>query len=406
MTKTYSLAPSGSTLARPLPAAARGRRLGVLGLVLAGLVLAACDGEPPPVAPPAADATAARAPVTAAATTIALAEVKSLPMRSSIAGTGSVVAWEELPIASEIGGLTLVEVPVEEGQAVKAGDVLARLNDRVLRAQTAQQAAQINEAKAMLAEAQSNLSRGQELRRREVVSAQSLEQRQTNAQTAQARVALAEAARREMEARLNQTVIRAPTDGYVSRRMAVLGRVVQPGEELFRIVRDGVLELDVEVPENDLARVQAGQPVVVRHGSGVEVAATVRSVEPTVDAKTRLGIVHVRLPAGQPLKIGMFATAEIRLADGLVAAVPEAALIWRDGRPGVYIVEDGRARFVDVETGVRQGGMVEIRSGVAQGARVIATGAGFLSDGERITVAPDGVPMAAAPAAQPPAATP
>lgn len=329
---------------------------------------------------------AAQAQQARPALTVGVASVEPRPLKRIVVGTGSVVAWEELIIAAEATGLRVLEVPVEEGQAVRKGQLLVRLDDTVLQAEMRQMEAAIKEAEASLAEARSNLGRAQRLAPGAAITEQALEQRQTLARTGEARLNIARAQMEERRAKIEQTLITAPADGIVSKRAILMGAVVSPGTELVRIIRDARLEVDAEVPELDIDLVRPNQTVRIIHGETI-VEARVRAVAPTVDPKTRLGIVEVALPKGTPLRPGMYARAEIQIADVVALAVPQESLVFRDGRPAVFEVDaQNRANLRPLETGMRQSGWVEVRAGVERGRRVVVAGAGFLNDGDLVAI--------------------
>lgn len=324
------------------------------------------------------------------ALTVTTAEVSTRPFARVVSASGTVQAWQELPVGSETNGLAVVEILADESDPVTAGQLMARLNDQVLVAQLAQQEAGLSEARATLEEARTNLQRAETLFRENATSAQSLDARRAAASTAAARLAVAEASKAETEARLAQTRILAPADGYVSSRTVEVGQIVSGGQLLFKIVRDARLELDAEVPETELAFLREGQTALVSADGAGLVAATVRAVAPSVDARTRLGVVHLSLPPDSGFRPGMFARAEIERGDAPALVVPQAAVVWRDGRAGSFVVDaEGLARFRDVETGARFGADVEIRAGLAPGELVALEGAGFLEDGDRVRVVGD-----------------
>jgi HlyD family secretion protein len=248
--------------------------------------------------------------------------------------------------------------------------------------------AAVVEAEAALRMAEADLRRATELSRSENVARQTVEQRQATARQAEARLMASRANRDEAQARLAQTRIVAPTDGVVARRTVLLGAVAQPGQEMFRLIRDGRLELDARVPELDLAGVQPGQAVRVFHGER-EITAQVRALAPVVAGETRLGIVHVALPSDSGLRPGMFARAEILPSETQILTVPQEAVVFRDGRPAAFVLTQDGDRVVlrALTTGQRRDGVVEVTEGLAAGERVVATGAGFLSDGDRVRVA-------------------
>jgi len=349
-----------------------------------------------PVPPPGP---AAAAPP---AITVALAPVRQVALARPVIGDGSVVPWQELVIGTEIGGLRVLEVGFEPGDTVRRGQVLVRLDPAIPAAQAAQAEAALAEAEAALRMAQADLRRSQELVRTDIASRQTLEQRQSAEQQAEARLLAARARRDEAAARVEQTTIEAPEDGVVSRRSVLVGAVVQAGQEMLRLIRDGRLELDARVPELDLAGIRPGQAVRVTHGERV-IEGRVRAVAPVVAGETRLGIVHVTLPAGSGLLPGMFARAEIAPEDARPSlVVPQEAVVFRQAGPVAFVLPPGSDRVAErpLVAGVRREGMVEVLSGLAAGERVVIAGAGFLADGDVVRVA-EAMPGSAAP---PPAA--
>ncbi|PZW43147.1 RND family efflux transporter MFP subunit [Humitalea rosea] len=354
--------------------------LAVVAAAAVGVVLYQRAHAPPPPAPAAAAPTPAL--------TVSIAVARTAPVRTMVMGDGSVVAWQELIIGAEAGGLRLVEAPVEEGQSVKAGQLLARMEDSVLTAQLDQARAAISEAEAALQAARADLARSEQLVQSQSASRQTLDQRRSAAQQAEARLASARAAAEAAQARLDQARILAPTDGIVSKVSARIGSVTAVGQELFRILRDGRLELDARVPELDLAQVHPGQPVTVRHGDRM-IPAEVREIAPVVAADTRLGIVHIALPPSSGLRPGMFASAEIQGPERQMVLVPEAAVIFRDGAPASFVLAEGtgRVQLRRLNAGARRDGMVEITEGLRAGEAVVVAGAGFLSDGDLVQAA-------------------
>jgi len=367
------------------PAPPRRRWPFVLGavLLLAGGGYAWQQRASAPPAPP--PATAAPAP----ALTVSVAPAVSRSIAAVVAGDGSIVAWQELVISTEIGGLRIIRAPIEEGDAVRAGQLLAALDDSVLAAQLAQADAAINESVALVDFARAEQARAEELVRSNTGARQVVEQRQSATRQAEARLISVRARRDEVLARLAQTQILAPTDGIVSRVTVRIGAVTAVGQEMFRMIRDGRLELEARVPELELAALRAGQPVLVRHGSR-EIAAELRIVAPVVAADTRLGIARIALPADSGLRPGMFARAEITGAPREVVMVPASAVVFREGAPQAFVLQEGESRVAmrRLVAGARQDGMVEIREGLRGGERVVTAGAGFLADGDLVRLAP------------------
>lgn len=407
---------SAPTPKRVAPVAARPRRpwrfiVGgavVLGAAVAGYMVVAAQPPAKPAEPAAA----------VPALTVTLVPVARHPIADTLMVTGTLVPWEDLAIGTEASGLTVTQVLVEEGDKVVAGQLLAKLDDALIQAQLRQKQAQIDRAKAVIGQqeagigdaeatqrsAGNDLQRARELIKSSNISVQTTEAREAAAATATARVqtarmgkqiaesdvAVAEAELSELKARLGQTEIRAPTDGVVAKRLVRVGRVVNTGDQLFEIVRDGILELDAEIPDRLLAQVKPGQQarLSVPGADGVSIIGTVRSVAPVVDATTRNGIAHIRAPDDARLKGGMFVGGELKLGETEQLAVPESAVLTKDGAALVFVVDgQNHAAQRKIETGLRGDGLVAIKSGLTLDDRVVDRGAGFLTDGDLVRVA-------------------
>ncbi len=368
---------------RPNGHGRRGRQ-GWLAATLAALVLVTAA-----IAPHLREAPApvvGRQPEPPPLLAVTVAPVEVLAMSRTIVGHGSVVAWQELVIGAEVAGLRVTAIAVDEGDRVQRGQVMLRFDPAVLTAQLSQADAVLAEGEAALQIARADYSRGTELLRGGSIATQTVEQRQSAARQAEARVLAARAHRDEAAARLAQAQLLAPADGVVVRRSVQLGAVSAEGQELFRLVRDGRLELDARVPELDLPAVHAGQAVRVVHGDW-QGEAVVRAVAPTVATETRQGLVHVALADGGPLRPGMFARAEIRLDAVRTRVLPEAAIVYRDDRPAVFVKEpNDRVSLRRVTAGAHRGGLVQILDGLREGELAVTSGAGFLSDGDRVRV--------------------
>ncbi|WP_240609606.1 efflux RND transporter periplasmic adaptor subunit [Phenylobacterium deserti] len=335
----------------------------------------------------------AEAPKERATQTVSVVPAKVEALPRVINASGTVSAWEEVPVGAETGGLTATAVLVDEGDYVRQGQVLVKLNDSVLSAQLRQQDAAVASARATLSEASAALNRARELNRSGYLSAASLETAVARQQTAVAQLASAEASRGETAARLAQTNVRAPVNGTISSRSVTKGQIVGAGSELFRMVRDGRLELDAQIPETELALVRAGMPAAVSSEQVGQATGRVRIVTPQVDAQSRLGTARIALTQPGDLKPGMFARAQIQAGAQPSIVVPTAAVLYRENRPGVYVVDPAnRVRFRQVAVLTRTGSQTAL-TGLTAGERVAVDGAGFLGDGDLVRVG-----QAAAPA--------
>ncbi|HTZ68917.1 MAG TPA: efflux RND transporter periplasmic adaptor subunit [Roseiarcus sp.] len=327
--------------------------------------------------------------------------------------SGTLVAREEAQVAARIDGLTIVELDAEDGDHVRQGQVLARLDrsqlDALLAendAATKRADAAIDQARSMIAQSQAQVQfatndfdRARKLEAG-VMAASTIEQRQTAMKTAEAQLGAAQfalgvaeadrksrdAERQELLVRIDRTEVKAPVAGIVSRRSARLGAAAATsGEPLFRIIGDGAIDLEADVPEQQLARLAVGMPAELKL-PGVErpVLGRVRLVNQEVDKASRTGKVRIALEDVSHAHIGAFASGSIELARREGVGVPATALE-RDGdKARLDVVRDGKVEARQVKAGIADGDWVEIRSGLTQGESVVARAAAFLRPGDRV----------------------
>jgi HlyD family secretion protein len=356
----------------------------VVVLAAAALALWLRLGADKPVA--AGTAKAASAPAQPSLT-VSVVSPQRADWPQIVSANGSIAAWQEAVIGAEVPGLRLTEVAVQVGDRVRRGQLLARLQSATTEAEAATTRANIAEAEAALAEAQANAERARQLQTTGAISAQQIQQYTTGEQTARARVAALKARADADSVRLAQTRIVAPDDGVISARTATVGAVVTPGQELFRLIRQQRLEWRAEVAASDLAKLAPGMPVQVTPAGGRAVTGKLRMVAPTVDATTRNGTVYVDLPQPGDAKAGMFARGEFEVGRTSALMLPQAAVLLRDGFAYVFLVgADNRVTQAKVQVGRRNGEQVEVTSGLQANARVVASGAGFLADGDTVRV--------------------
>ncbi len=382
--------------------------LGAPAAIIAPAIGSAAAAEAPPAPPPPA-------------VTVVPAERREFVDRLFVSGT--LIPSEEALVAARIDGLTIVELDAEDGDWVKAGQVLARLDRTQLDALLAQNDAAIKRADAAIAQAKnlvtqaeaqaqwasSDFDRAQKLATG-VMSASTIEQRQTTLKTSQAQLASArnalavaeadrkarDAERQELEVRIGRTDVTAPVAGLVSRRSAKLGATAAgAGEPLFRIIVDGAVDLEADTPEQSLTRFANGMPATL-HLPGVKdpVSGHVRLITQEVDKASRTGKVRIALSDISHAHIGAFASAEVELMrrDGIGA--PAAALKREGDAAKLYVVRDGKIEARNVTPGIVEGDSVEIKDGLAEGETVVARAASFLRPGDRVRPMP--APTAAA----------
>ena len=320
----------------------------------------------------------------------------TLPVR--LTANGSIAAWDEASIGAETTGLRLAEVRAVVGDTVRRGDVLAVFASETLAAERAQALAALAQAEVQRAEASSNAARARTLEGTEALSASQLGEFIANERLAQTRVDAARAQIALVEARLAQTRVLAPDAGIIAARGASVGLVPAPGQELFRLIRQARVEWRAEVTADELVRIKPRTMVSVTVAGGQAVTGRVRVAAPTVDPQTRNAIVYVDLPAmsspeGAQLRPGMFARGQFELGEVSTLVVPQSALAMREGFSYVFRIEgDQRVTQIKVQTGRVSGDRVEIVSGLKGGEAIVASGAGFLNDGDRVRLVPASAP--------------
>lgn len=385
-------------------------------IVILALSLAQLSWTPTAMAQDAAAAADTAPAETAAAVlpAITVSEVRATRMVDRIIASGLVAPVEEVQVAPLIEGQPLEQLLVDVGDLVAEGQVLAVLSRSTLElnrseavaslaaAQSgiAQAEAQLVEAEAAEAEARRVADRTAILREQGTAAQAQADTANANATSAAARVnvakqgleaaraqlALAEARLENVELQLTRTDVKAPVAGRVTARSAKLGAIATAaGEPMFVITRDAALELRADVTETDILRVAEGQPARLRAvGMTDALAGTLRLVEPTIDATTRLGRVRISVDSSDQLRAGMFVEAEIIAAERETLAVPISAVGSGPDGLSVMRVVDGVVERAAVTTGIRDGGLVEIVTGLAPGDQVVTKAGAFVRAGDRI----------------------
>jgi HlyD family secretion protein len=346
---------------------------------------------------------------------VSVALVRSTAFVETIHVTGSLTARREVLVSPQIEGLRILEVLAEEGDRVKAGQILARLDRSTLDAQLAQLNATAARADAAIAQAKSRIveteatlkqteaafERAKDLVKNGTTSRATYDDREAAARTAAAALAsakdglvLAQADRKQVEAQISElqlklgyTEIKAPSAGVISRRTVNVGAVASGSSvaaPLFRIVEDGQLELDAEVPETYLPRLSAGLAARVEVAGLKLRKGTIRLIAPEVDRSTRLGKVRIFLGDDPELRVGTFAKGQIDTAsrDGL--GVPSTAVMHSEKGAAVQVVEAGHVVTRTVTVGMTVSGRTEILEGLKDGETVVLRSGTLLREGDAV----------------------
>ena len=317
------------------------------------------------------------------ALTVTITRPATADLPITLSANGNIVAWQEASVGAEANGLRLTEVRVNVGDEVKQGQVLAKFATATIQADVSQARASLAEAVANAQESAANGDRARRLQPTGAISAQQINQYLTAEQAGKARVQAAHATLHAQQLRMQHTQVIAPDNGVISARMATVGAVVSTGTELFRMIRQGRLEWRAEVMSEELGRMAPGAMASLTAANGRKIQGKVRMVAPTVDPQTRAALVYVDLPKDSGAKAGMFATGQFELGSSNALTVPQQAVVMRDGFTIVFGMNaDRRVTQIKVATGRRLRDRVEITSGVTPDTVIVASGAGFLNDGD------------------------
>ena len=313
------------------------------------------------------------------------------PGQTTIAGeitaTGTLAARREMPVGVVGEGGRVVSVPVEAGQWVSQGQVLAVI-DRSVQVQQAQSsAAQIEVARSDARLAQANLDRALQLVERGFISKADVDRLTATRDAAAARVKVAEAQYRELLARNARLNILAPASGLLLIRNVEPGQTVSAGTPaLFTIAKGGEMELLAEVGEVELGQLSTGISATVRPvGTEKDFTGQVWQLAPVIDAQRRQGTARIALPYALELRPGGFATATIASGTVVAPILPESAILSDENGSYVYIVgKDNKVVRRKVETGLVSNDGIAISKGLTGKERVVLRAGGFLSPGETI----------------------
>lgn len=305
----------------------------------------------------------------------------------AINATGTLAARREIPVGVVGEGGRVLQVYVDAGDWVTQGQVLVSVDRSVQTQQAAALEAQTNVARADLQLAQNELDRAMQLVDRGFISKADMDRKTATRDAARARVNVANAQLAETRARNARLDVRAPVSGYVLERNVETGQTVSAGSGiLFRIAKDGQLELQAKLSEDDLAQIAVGIPASVTPvGVDRVFEGNIWQISPMIDAQSRQGMARIALPFDKALRPGGFASVEIKSGEMKAPVLPESAV--QTGRNGsfVYIVgKNNKVQQRPVKVGsVTANGLI-IEEGLDGSERVVLYAGGFLNPDETI----------------------
>jgi len=375
-------------------------------LTILGIVLAGCSKAPPET----------HNPSTATPIPVHIVTVGSEPVSVTYEATGTVRAKTTATISARITGYVR-EVTAQVGDRVREGQLLVTLDARDLE-NTVRRAEAMGEeirsampeadsavaaAKANAELARSTFNRMQELFNKKSISNQEFDEASARVKAADATVAMAQAKRTQLDARLRQAIqemnsaevmrgyasVAAPFSGTVTAKSVEHGNLAQPGVPLLTIEREGAFRLEAAVDESRLGSIRTGQNVLVKlDGLDRILNARVSEIVPSVNSASRSGLVKIDLPVVAGLRSGMFGHANFSFGSRNVVAIPIGSVVDQGQLQSVFVVEGGTARVRLITLGQRQVERAEVLSGLNAGDSLIFPLPVGLLDGAKVEVGP------------------
>lgn len=314
-----------------------------------------------------------------------------VPGRSSVArevvASGPLGAKRDQPVGIAGTGGRVTAVLVDAGSWVRAGQTLAVVDRSVETEQAAQQAAQVEAAKANAALAQSDYDRAIALQGRGFVSKAEIDAKRATRDAAFAQVKVAQAQLAGTRAQIGRLSVVAPTAGLILARNVEVGQIVSPGAgALFRLAENGQMEMRAQLSQQDLANLHVGMTAQVTPvGSDRSFTGTVWQVAPVIDPQSRLGEVRIAVPYDPAMRPGGFAEARITAGTTTAPMLPQSAVLSDDKGNYVYIVDaKNQVERRDIKIGTVNDTGVTIASGLSGNEAVVLSAGPFLNPGQKV----------------------
>ena len=320
-----------------------------------------------------------------------------MPSQDSIGNTlsadGTISAKDVANVSPKVNGVAIEQVLVEEGDRVKAGQVLAIFDTDAMRQQVLQAEADVAEAEATLANATADAARVLPLIEIDAISRQEADRYRTSKLQAEAALQASKARLSTQRLSVKNANVVAPVSGVISEKMAEVG-MVAGGEPLFTIIKGGILEWRADIDPKLLGEVSVGTPVRVSLPAGDSVMGKVNRIAPTADDNRQITI-YASLAANSKVRAGMYQTGEFLLGSTSAQTVPNSAIVSNDGYDYVMLVTNiksqdgqniGRIKQQRVTLGERFGDNVALTEPLSADSRLVKQGGSFLNDGDLVRI--------------------
>ena len=306
--------------------------------------------------------------------TVRIQAVERKARAATEAVVGTVRPKLSAAIEAKVSG-RIEQMLVGPGQLVKAGDRLVRLDAHEIQSR-------LEQAVAARQQAESDLKRATDLMQQKILS-------QSEFDGTQSKYRIAAAAEAEAKTMLDYTLIVAPFDGVITRKLADVGDLAAPGKLLLQMENPETLRLEADVPEGLVSHVKLGDKLAVRIAAVAgDIEGVVAEMSPTADPNSRTYLVKLDLPGATGLRSGQFGRVAVPVGEVSVIRVPAAAVIQRGQMELVFVVTGNHAQLRLVKTGSRVGDDIELVSGLDAGEQVVTDGMATLKDGQPVTIKP------------------
>ena len=323
-----------------------------------------------------------------------------LPSQDNIGNTlsadGTINAKDVANVSAKVNGVAIERILVEEGQRVKAGQILAVFDTDAMEQQVLQAEADVAEAEATLANATADAARVLPLIDIDAISKQEADRYRTSKLQAQASLQASKARLSTQRLSVNNANVVAPVSGIISEKMAEVG-MVAGGDPLFTIIKGGILEWRADIDPKLIGEVNVGTPVQVSLPGGDSVMGEVSRIAPTADNNRQITI-YASLAANAKVRAGMYQTGEFLLGSSSAQTVPNSAIVSNDGYDYVMLVTNistkdgknghniGRIKQQRVTLGERFGDSIMLTEPLPAESRLVKQGGSFLNNGDLVRV--------------------
>lgn len=315
---------------------------------------------------------------------------------STLSADGTINAKDVANVSAKVNGVAIERILVEEGQRVKAGQILAVFDTDAMEQQVLQAEADVAEAEATLANATADAARVLPLIDIDAISKQEADRYRTAKLQAQASLQASKARLSTQRLSVNNANVVAPVSGIISEKMAEVG-MVAGGDPLFTIIKGGILEWRADIDPKLIGEVNVGTPVQVSLPGGDSVMGQVSRIAPTADNNRQITI-YASLAANAKVRAGMYQTGEFLLGSSSAQTVPNSAIVSNDGYDYVMLVTNistkdgknghniGRIKQQRVTLGERFGDSIMLTEPLPAESRLVKQGGSFLNDGDLVRV--------------------